>query len=63
MPAGFEQCGQRQNLSFPQGYSALLRTGVTLRPRRRLDARAILDHIGYMYGLNQISGICREIIR
>jgi hypothetical protein len=40
-----------------------LRAGVTLRPRRHLDARAVLDHIAGMHGLNQICGICPEIIR
>jgi hypothetical protein len=63
MPTGFAQRGRDEISSFPQAGRALLCARVTLRPRRHLDGRTGLDHIGRMHGLNHIYGICREIMR
>jgi len=53
----------RPNPFISTGSQHALSASVTLRPRVHLDARTVLDHIGAMYGLNHIYGICREIIR
>jgi hypothetical protein len=52
-----------QKTGISTGLQDALPAGVTLQPRRHLDVRAVLDHIVGMHGLNQICGICREIIR
>jgi hypothetical protein len=52
-----------QNPFISTGPQHALSASVTLRPRRHLDVRVVLDHISRMYGLNHIYGICREIIR
>jgi hypothetical protein len=38
-------------------------TGRDIAATPHLDATAVLDHCAAMNGLNQICGICREIIR
>jgi hypothetical protein len=48
---------------FLHGGATPCRKFTTSPPRPDLDGCAVLDHIAAMNGLNQICGICREIIR